>query len=366
MHTDVPLHERIAGVVLHVAHEDRQWTGGAGVSSVENQIDLNAADSFPVFSVTKTFTAAMTLQLVDEGRLSMNDTLGELLSAKEHAERIARIPHAQEATVRQLLNYSSGFYDYGNSMAFLMETVGTNADFSKQWTIDDLLAFAADPRNPPTGIPGSSFAYTSTAYLFLGLVIESIENKPLEEVMAERIFLPLKMRHSYLASYDHWQAPDVTGYVLTNPEMREMGLAGGFPAASGNLVNTTPGERARLSAGRGENGVVATAGSLVSFATALFDGELFASPLLTEMVSPQDKTAAESGESINNYGMGLHLFDHGDQVWAMMMGNGAGGEAAVGRELRSGMTFVVLTNTFGANVTERTMEKIRTLVHELE
>jgi D-alanyl-D-alanine carboxypeptidase len=355
----------VPGIVLHVAHDNRQWAGASGFADVEREIELQPGDSFPIFSVSKTLTAAVTLQLVDEGRLSMTDILGDLLPGTEDADRLARVPHARDATVRQLLNHSSGFYDYGNSMAFLRATVGTDADFSRPWTIDDLLAFAEDPENAPTGLPGQGFSYTSTGYLLLGLAIEAMEKKPLEQVMAERLFEPLQMNNSYLTNYADWRAPDVTGYVMTNADMLEMGLAGSFPTAEGNLVNSTAGERSRLSAGRGENGVVATAESLMVFATAVFDGELFSAALLNDMTSPQDKVAAKSADSVHNYGLGLHLFDHGEQRWAMMMGNGAGGEAAVGRELNSGLTFVVLTNGFGMGTTERTMEKMRAVVQEL-
>ena len=100
----------------------------------------------------------------------------------------------------------------------------------------------------------------------------------------------------------------------------------------------------------------------MSFAQALFAAELFSQSLLDDMVTLQDPVRATAPDSVHNYGMGLHIFEHGDQTWAMMMGNGAGGEAAVGRELKSGFTFVVLTNTFGTGVTERTMEKMRALV----
>ena len=190
-----------AGVSLRVAHGDAHWSGVAGVSNVEHQVDLQPGDSFPIFSVTKTFTAVVALQLIDEGRLSFDDTLGALLAGTRHGEDIERIPHGGDATIRQLLNYSSGFYDYGNSMEFLHETVGTDADFSKRWSIDELLSFAQDEKNAPTGTPGSTFSYTSTGYLLLGLVIEEIEKEPLEDVLARRLFQPLRFRASRTSGF---------------------------------------------------------------------------------------------------------------------------------------------------------------------
>ena len=86
------------------------------------------------------------------------------------------------------------------------------------------------------------------------------------------------------------------------------------------------------------------------FANALFAGDLLSNAMLMEMLAPQNLTAELTTRVPNNYGLGLHLRVDGDKTWALMIGNGAGGEAMVGRELESGLTFVVLTNVFGAGV----------------
>ena len=349
------------GIVLAVSGQGVQWAGIAGYSSIEHQQKMRIEDSFPVFSVTKTFTAVAALQLVDEGALSLDDRLGELLPATNQPAAYDHIPYVRQVTIRELLNHTSGIYDYGNSMEYLLATVGNGADFSREWQDEDIFGYAHTDRNEPTGEPGSVVSYSSTGYRLLGLVIEAIENKPLGKVLEERIVAPLGLSSTYLPSYENWRAADVTGYIKVNDEMRQMGIAGGFPAARNDLVNATQGLRSRQGMNRGEDGAVSTAASLMKFATALFDGRLLSDAMLDEMLSADWGQSIQSGRQ---FGLGVHLVADDNGRWALMFGNGAGGEALVGCELKSGLTFVALTNVFGAGVTDRLLENIQSLVQE--
>jgi D-alanyl-D-alanine carboxypeptidase len=340
----------VPGVVLLVSGHGEDWASAAGFSSIENQTKLGLNDSFPVFSVTKTLTAVTILQLIEEGRLSFDDTLGEVLLSKRTNESIDNIPNVAQITIRQLLNHSSGIVDFGNTIEYLRATLGTGTDYSKEWSTEELLSYAHVGRNEPKGAPGGAFSYSSTGYLLLGIVIEEIEQQSLPSVFDRRIFTPLGISDTYLPTYDNWHPADTTGYVMMSDEVREMNLAGDFPVAQGELVNATKGQRSRQGRGDGDDGAVSTARSLMIFANALFAGDLLSNAMLMEMLTPQNLTAELTTRVPNNYGLGLHLRVDGDKTWALMIGNGAGGEAMVGRELESGLTFVVLTNVFGAGV----------------
>jgi hypothetical protein len=143
-----------------------------------------------------------------------------------------------------------------------------------------------------------------------------------------------------------------------------MGLAQSFPVADGSLVNASKGQRSRLGKSRGEDGLVSTAGSLMVFANALFAGDLVQNESLVELLTPQNDSADTSTNRSYNFGLGIHIVEEGDQSWALMIGNGAGGEAVVGRELRSGLTFVALTNVFGAGIVDRTLERMMRAVSQ--
>ena len=349
------------GIVLAVSDHGDQWAGVAGYSSIEHRQELRIEDSFPVFSVTKTFTAVAALQLVEEGALSLDDRLGELLPATNQPAAYDQIPYVRQITIRELLNHTSGIYDYGNSMEYLLATVGNGADFSREWQDEDIFSYAHADRNAPAGEPGSVVSYSSTGYRLLDLVIEAIENKPLAKVLEERIVVPLGLSSTYLPSYENWRAADVTGYIKVNDEMRQMGIAGDFPAARNDLVNATQGLRSRQGMNRGEDGAVSTAASLMKFATALFEGRLLSDAMLDEMLSADWDQSVQNGRQ---FGLGVHLVTDGTRRWALMFGNGAGGEALVGRELNSGLTFVALTNVFGAGVTDRMLESIQSLARD--
>lgn len=349
------------GIVLAVSDQGDQWAGVAGYSSIEHRQKMRIEDSFPVFSVTKTFTAVAALQLVEEGVLSLDNRLGELLPATNQPAAYDPIPYVRQITIRELLNHTSGIYDYGNSMEYLLATVGNGADFSREWQDEDIFSYAHADRNEPAGEPGSLVSYSSTGYRLLGMVIETIENKPLAKVLEARIVAPLGLSSTYLPSYENWRAADVTGYIKVNDEMRQLGIAGDFPSARDNLVNASQGLRSRQGMNRGEDGAVSTALSLLKFATALFDGTLLSDKMLAEMLSVDGEQSMQIGRQ---FGLGVHLLTDRGRRWALMFGNGAGGEALVGRELKSGLTFVALTNVFGAGVTDRMLESIQSLARE--
>ncbi len=97
------IEQGIPGIALAIEHRgERLYSGAAGVSSIEQGIPLKTSDRFRIYSITKTFTAIIIFQLVDEGILSLDDTIGMWLDEPE----VQRIPHVERATVRQALRVS--------------------------------------------------------------------------------------------------------------------------------------------------------------------------------------------------------------------------------------------------------------------
>ena len=96
------------GIVLAVSDQGDQWAGVAGYSSIEHRQKMRIEDSFPVFSVTKTFTAVAALQLVDEGALSLDDSLGELLPATNQPVADVLVRYIRQFTSGGLRHHTSG------------------------------------------------------------------------------------------------------------------------------------------------------------------------------------------------------------------------------------------------------------------
>jgi len=134
------LNQGMPGIALAVERKGELiFSGAAGVASIEQQTPLKASDRFRIYSITKTFTATIVLQLVDEGMLALDDTVATWLDQPD----VTRIPNLEQATIRQLMNHTSGIYDFADDDdspfwddAFL----GPEADWTKVWTLPELLA----------------------------------------------------------------------------------------------------------------------------------------------------------------------------------------------------------------------------------
>jgi len=146
--------------------------------------DAEAGDSlqlnsiFQIGSVTKQFTSAVIMQLQEEGRLSVKDTLGKYFSGFANGGTI---------TIEHLLTHTSGMYNYTKDKELM-------SDVTRHFPAEEMLGrFAA---YKPDFEPGSSWSYSNSAYSVLGYIIEKVTGKKYEAVVRERIFGPLGMRNS--------------------------------------------------------------------------------------------------------------------------------------------------------------------------
>ena len=137
-------------------------------------------------AVAIAYVAAVLLQLVDEDKVSLDDTIGKW---------VPQISHADEVTLGQLATMTSGYQDYvlGND-AF--ETTELTNPF-KAWTTDEMLSYAVD--KPLLYRPGTNWNYAHTNYVILGLALEKITGEPVEELLRERISKPLGLENTVSA-----------------------------------------------------------------------------------------------------------------------------------------------------------------------
>lgn len=180
------------------------WMGSSGKADLKNNIDLNKCNITRVGSTVKMFTAVTILQLVEEGLLDLEGQASLYLSE----DTMNGIANANEATVRQLLQHSSGIYNYIVSPNF--QTASLN-DLEKVWTPSELLDYARDKN--ANFEPGSDVDYSNTNYILLGEVIEKIEGKPFYEVFQDRIFTPLNLNFTTFAAEDPVPDNIIRGYI---------------------------------------------------------------------------------------------------------------------------------------------------------
>lgn len=178
----------IKGISAAVIFPDgRKWFGTAG-ESFEGH-DIRREMLFPIGSITKTFVSSLVLQLVDEGILTLDDTIRDWLPDVQ--KYFASPDYANlDISIRQLLRHESGLGEFLDQME---PTIYQNME--AVFTPQQALSFAG----PPTGSPGEKWEYSNTNYILIGMIlIEATGASSLSHLLNERIFTPLKLERTFL------------------------------------------------------------------------------------------------------------------------------------------------------------------------
>jgi D-alanyl-D-alanine carboxypeptidase len=310
----------LPGIVLAVEHAGEPvYSGASGVASLETKTPLKETDRFRIYSIAKTFTAIVVLQLVDEGVFTLDDTVTQWLDDPA----VARIENMGTATIRQLLNHTSGIYDYADDTdspfwedAFL----GPNADWTKVWTIEELLAYAAAENHPAYFAPGEAYHYSNTEYLLLGMIVEKATGGSYKDELQTRILDPLEMADTFLAE---------------GGEMPE-GVVDGYQLIEGQAVSVTG---SNLSWVWTAGGMVSTAADLMRFAPVVYSGEMLSPDSFKEMFTfgPGKRPGMEEG-------MGVYRIGTPNGEVTGMDGVGPGFIASMMRLIDGDVTVVALVN----------------------
>src|SRR2546423_431223 len=142
----------IPGVTALVSHDGVTERTAAGLADIRDSQRMRPADQFRVGSVTKTFVSTVVLQLVAEHRLALAEPIDGLLPAA--------IPNATNITVGELLDHTSGIFNY---------TEMPGLDVSAEYTPAQLIALAV--QHPPYFAPGTGFHYSNSDYIVLGEIV---------------------------------------------------------------------------------------------------------------------------------------------------------------------------------------------------
>lgn len=248
----------------------------AGVSNLSTGARLRPQARFRVGSITKTFVATLVLQLVGEGRLKLDDPVERTLPGL--------LAQGNRITVRQLLNHTSGLFDYTGDPAVL-EGIEKNHVFTPR----ELIATAE--RHPSGVTPGTVWAYSNTDYIVAGLLVEATTHHRLGQEMRQRIFTPLNLKQtSFPAVTARIRGYHAHGYVpadlVPTPNGRPFDVTGLNPSAA-------------WAAGA----IVSNAADLYRFYRALMSGKLLSPSLLGQMKT----TVAEDPANPTDFRYGLGI-----------------------------------------------------------
>ncbi|HEX5654446.1 MAG TPA: serine hydrolase domain-containing protein, partial [Chitinophagaceae bacterium] len=270
---------------------------------------LTDSTSLHIASTGKTFTAIAILRMIQDGKLSLDDSVTKFFPA---------LPYSG-ITVKMLLNHRSGLPNYVYFMAD-----------KKKWdpklyaTNQDVLDFMYRERPNRSFIPGTRFSYSNTNYVLLASIIEKVSGLPFPVYMKQQIFDPLQMKHTY---------------VFT--------LADTNTATPSFNYNASHWENDFLEGTYGDKNIYSTPRDMLKWDQALYTDQLLSQALLDSAFAPY----SFERPSVHNYGLGFRmlLLPHGKKV-IYHFGRWHGFNAAFARLTDEKATIIILGNKFTRNV----------------
>lgn len=177
---------KFPGATVGVVMPDGESFGLAvGYSDRDSKTPMKPADRMPAGSTGKTFAAAMAMQLIKDGKISLDDKIEKYLGKEPW---FTRLPNAKDITVRQLMNHTSGLVRYEFKKEF---TDYLTANPYKVWTPEDRLAYLFDEKPPFAA--GAGWDYSDTNYIVLGMIMERVTGKKFYDEAQKRFVKKFKL-----------------------------------------------------------------------------------------------------------------------------------------------------------------------------
>lgn len=298
------------GAVVVTRGDSIIFAAAYGLADVEHRVANTPETSFRLASVTKQFTAAATLTLVQNGRLSLDDKLGALLPGTP--------TFARNVTVRQLLTHTSGVPDYE---PLLGEGKGPQ--------IHDRDVLGLMQRGKALYfVPGTSWRYSNSGYALLALIVERVSGESYSRYLRRHVFDPAGMA----SAVAHVEGVDTVAH-----------RAYGYSAAETVWHRT---DQNRASAVLGDGGIYASALELARWSIALDHNTVLTAENFREATTP---VRLSSGAS-TSYGFGWFLDSHRGHIRQRHEGDSIGFRTAIQRYPDQRLTVIVLLNRGAAPI----------------
>ncbi len=295
----------VVGVTMSVYRtQTGMWLGASGKADLHNNVNMRSCNITRVGSTVKMFTAATVLKLVEEGKIKLDDKISDYLQG----DVIDNIENADKATIRQLLQHSSGIYNYIQNLKF--QTASLN-DFIREWKPNDLLKYAYYQK--AYFKPGEDVRYSNTGYIMLGMLIEKIEGKPFYKVFEEKIFKPLGLTMTKFAAEDHIPSGIVRGYIdmYSNLQVVESTYFSGWDYYTA------------------DGGLISNPYDLNVFFRALMSEQIINSSSLNEMLTWKTPKEKDTDYFPISYGLGIFKIETNKGIAYMHSGDAVGYAASM-------------------------------------
>ena len=270
----------IAGATIYSVNKegDVAWLAN-GLMNTSSNTAMQKDTKFRIASISKTFLATVVMQLMEQGDILLDHSYSNYLPDSV----VNLFPYDGQATIKQLLNHTSGIYDFEDAQ--FEELLFINP--LKQWTPWELLNYTSTADSADFYPPGTIYGYSNTNYILLGLIVEAVTNKSMEQNIRDGIITPLNLTNTFSWEEGIPENNYATGYMP-------------LPDGSLMIVNdqTIP-----LYFEWGHGQMISTVKDLYTFYNALLQGNLFASISTLELI----KTGSPLSEN-NSSGLGLHIY----------------------------------------------------------
>ncbi|OKK18480.1 beta-lactamase [Streptomyces sp. CB00455] len=297
----------VPGVMVALSAPGKgEYVRAFGVADKATGAPMRTGLNMRIGSETKTFTVTAVLQLVDGGRVGLDDPIGKYVDG---------VPNGDRITLRELAGMRSGLFNYSEDEGFFK---ALTSDPRRPFTPRELLDYSF--RHPVQFAPGAEFEYCNTNLVLLGLVVEKVTGKPLASSINDRVVGPAGLRHTLFPTGAEFPAPHAHGY--TNQ------------TASGKTEDATDWNP---SWGWAAGAMISDLADLRSWAKTLATGTL-----LTPATQAERLKVSPAG-NLPDTGYGLGIFDV--DGWIGHNGSLPGYESLTVYLPQSRATLVVLLNT---------------------
>lgn len=171
---------REIGMVVLIKTPNGEYVNTWGTTELGGSTEPTLDTKVRIGSNTKTWTGTVILQLVEEGKISVDDPVSKYRPD---------VPNGENITIGQLLDMRSGLYNYTQTLEL---NRALDEDPGRVWEPEELVALGLS--NPPTAAPGAEYNYSNTNTVLLGLIAEQLDGKPIAQIYQDRLFSPLGLK----------------------------------------------------------------------------------------------------------------------------------------------------------------------------
>jgi D-alanyl-D-alanine carboxypeptidase len=281
--TDALLDQGAPGALVQMDTPRGKVRARSGYGDTAAKTPVSWQSHFRIGSVTKTFTATVVLQLVGEGRLSLEDTVDHWLPGVVSGNG----NDGAKVAVRNLLQHTSGLPEYSDDLDFLRSNDAFQANRFRTLTDSEMVAMAM--KHPPNFAPGADWLYSNTNYILAGMIIKKVTGHDWQTEVQRRIIAPLGLRDTTAPHTEpSLSSPHAVGYQR---------FSAGDPVIDATVMNPSWGDAA--------GAIVSDTDDLNTFLRALVGGRLLKPAQLREMQTTVPAHELDQVWPNVRYGLGI-------------------------------------------------------------